>query len=108
MFIFSDLDIGYRHYISEHSGCRNSRTGSIALDEHRIFAVALRCEQYNVIRAFEHIERMMLVYGFKRHLGLAVVHLRHKTPAFVFCFKHLAFLFKSGIEGRQVLPEVFF
>ena len=102
------LYICYRHDICKHSRSCHARTGSIALNEHRILAIALGGEQYNIVGALKIIERMMLSYCLKRHARLAVLELCHKSPALVLALQHLALCLEVGIERRKILPEVIY
>ena len=50
MFHLSEkLDICNRHDVGKHTGCSYCGSGTVALNEHRVFLVAFGSEQYDVI-----------------------------------------------------------
>ena len=49
-------DIGDAHYVGEYAGGGHFSSRAIALDQHRVFVVALCCEEYDVVGAIQDIE----------------------------------------------------
>ena len=92
------LYICHTHNVGKDTGCGDSSTCAITLDEHGIFVVALGGQQNDIVRTFEVVERMALRYFTQAYTAFTVSPFCHKTPSFVFARQSLTFSFKLGIE----------
>src|SRR5574344_1340364 len=100
------LNVGDTHDVGEYTGCSYAGSGSITLNHHRVFLVALGGEQYNVVAAFEVVERMLWTYSLQAYAGLATVEGCHEAPALVLDVEGLALCLEFCIQLRQLLPEI--
>ena len=100
------LDVGDTHDIGEDTGGSDARTGSIALDEHGEFAIALCGKHDDIVAALEIVEGMPLWHLLQGDAGLAVVHGGYKPPSFAFFLQLLPACLKVSIEVGQVFPEL--
>ena len=77
------LHVGYAHNVGKHTGCRNGRPGTVAPNEHGVFAVAFGGEGENVVRTFQIVERMSLRNFLQTNRTLSFGPTSHKAPAFM-------------------------
>ena len=108
-FIFSSsfkLNVGDTHNVSEYSGSRYSGTGAVSLNHHRIFFIAFRSQQDDVVAAFQSVERMVGTHFLKSDRSFSVFQFGYKTPMLMFFLQYLTTGFKVCIETRHPFPEV--
>ena len=104
--LISLCDICNADYVGKYTGRGDRRTGSVTLDQHRVFVITLGRQEDDVVRSFEHVEGVAFDEFVKPDRILAVFDPGDETPALVLRGKAPALLFKSRVEGRQFLPEL--
>ena len=100
------LNVGDTHNVSEYSGSRYSGTGAVSLNHHRIFFIAFRSQQDDVVAAFQSVERMVGTHFLKSDRSFSVFQFGYKTPMLMFFLQYLTTGFKVCIETRHPFPEV--
>lgn len=93
-----DLNICNTDDIGKDTCGGYARTGTIALNHHRIFLIAFGSEKNNIVASFQAIERMASTHFLQRNASLSVFQLGHKLPMLVFGFQLLTTGFEIGIQ----------
>ena len=100
------LNVSDTHDVGEYTGSSYAGSGTIALNHHRVFLIALGGEQHDVVGTFQIVERMLRTDSLQTYACLAAIQGSNEAPAFVLYIERLALSLEIGIELRKFLPEV--
>lgn len=100
------LNVSDTHDVGEYTGSSYAGSGTIALNHHRVFLIALGGEQHDVVGTFQIVERMLRTDSLQTYACLAAIQGSNEAPAFVLYIERLALSLEIGIEFRKFLPEV--
>ena len=101
-----DLHVGNAHDVGKYARSCYAGSGTVTLNHHGVFAVAFGGQQYDVVAAFQSVERMADTYFLQADRCLAVFQSGHEAPVLAFGFEYLAAGFKVSIQAGHLLPEV--